>query len=251
MIWLPDSTVEHLVAVAGWPEFTSDRYEVHRGDRPRRHGHRVRGVRPRARPRGRDQDWQRAAVDRAPGQADARGESASPGSSIPASCPCTTSALLADGRPFYVMKRVHGRTLQACLEQAPPLAERLRIFERVCEAVSFAHAHEHHSSRPEAAERHGGGVRRGHGDGLGRRAPARRSRRTAAGQHSGVRPDEHPQVTRCRNRARHARIHGARAGGAAAGHRSSAPTSTRWAPCCSRCSPADGRRPTPSLRSAI
>ena len=28
MIWLPDSTVEHLAAVAGWPEFTSDRYEV-------------------------------------------------------------------------------------------------------------------------------------------------------------------------------------------------------------------------------
>ena len=28
MIWLPDSTVDHLVAVAGWPEFMSDRYEV-------------------------------------------------------------------------------------------------------------------------------------------------------------------------------------------------------------------------------
>ena len=23
MIWLPDSTVEHLTAVAGWPEFAS------------------------------------------------------------------------------------------------------------------------------------------------------------------------------------------------------------------------------------
>ena len=28
MIWLPDSTVDHLTAVAGWPEFTSDRYDV-------------------------------------------------------------------------------------------------------------------------------------------------------------------------------------------------------------------------------
>ena len=28
MTWLPDSTVDHLLAVAGWPEFTSDRYEV-------------------------------------------------------------------------------------------------------------------------------------------------------------------------------------------------------------------------------
>jgi serine/threonine protein kinase len=59
--------------------------------------------------------------------------------------------MLADGRPFYVMKRVHGRTLQAYLEQAPPLAERLRIFERVCEAVSFAHAHEiiHRDLKPQ------------------------------------------------------------------------------------------------------
>jgi serine/threonine protein kinase len=48
---------------------------------------------------------------------------------------------LADGRPFYVMKRVQGRTLQTHLETEPPLGERLRIFERVCEAVSFAHAH--------------------------------------------------------------------------------------------------------------
>jgi len=49
------------------------------------------------------------------------------------------------------MKRLHGRTLQAFLETAPPLAERLRIFERVCEAVAFAHAHRiiHRDLKPQ------------------------------------------------------------------------------------------------------
>ncbi len=46
---------------------------------------------------------------------------------------------LSDGRVFYAMKLVRG----APLDQMPAtaLAERLRIVERVCEAVAFAHAH--------------------------------------------------------------------------------------------------------------
>jgi serine/threonine protein kinase len=47
---------------------------------------------------------------------------------------------LADGRTFYVMKRVHGTTLGDYLSRDIDLGERLRIFERVCEAVAFAHA---------------------------------------------------------------------------------------------------------------
>jgi eukaryotic-like serine/threonine-protein kinase len=47
---------------------------------------------------------------------------------------------LADGRLFYVMKRVHGRTLTEQLHDDSDLSERLRIFERLCEATAFAHA---------------------------------------------------------------------------------------------------------------
>ena len=47
---------------------------------------------------------------------------------------------LADGRLFYVMKRVHGRTLTEYIRHHGDLAERLKIFERICEAVAFAHA---------------------------------------------------------------------------------------------------------------
>ena len=47
---------------------------------------------------------------------------------------------LADGRLFYVMKRVDGRTLTDHLRHHGDLAERLKIFERICDAVAFAHA---------------------------------------------------------------------------------------------------------------
>jgi serine/threonine protein kinase len=46
---------------------------------------------------------------------------------------------LEDGRPFYVMKRVRGRTLRDHLRDVATLPERLRIFERICEPVAFAH----------------------------------------------------------------------------------------------------------------
>ena len=46
---------------------------------------------------------------------------------------------LVDGRVFYAMKLVRGAPLHEL--SATGLAERLRIVERVCEAVAFAHAH--------------------------------------------------------------------------------------------------------------
>jgi serine/threonine-protein kinase len=53
---------------------------------------------------------------------------------------------LADGRPFYVMKRVRGERLDAWARGggagggAPARAELLRVFRQVCDAVAFAHA---------------------------------------------------------------------------------------------------------------
>src|SRR5262249_54529270 len=52
---------------------------------------------------------------------------------------------LADGRPFLAMKLIKGSTLDAILKQRPdPSAHRgrlLAIFEAVCQAVGYAHAH--------------------------------------------------------------------------------------------------------------
>ncbi|MGH7137274.1 MAG: serine/threonine-protein kinase, partial [Pirellulales bacterium] len=52
---------------------------------------------------------------------------------------------LADGRPFLAMKLIKGSTLEAILkERSDPAAEHgrlLAIFEAICQAVGYAHAH--------------------------------------------------------------------------------------------------------------
>lgn len=57
---------------------------------------------------------------------------------------------LDDGRVFYAMKLVHGRRLDESVDSAS-LADLLRIFQKVCEAVAFAHAHRviHRDLKPE------------------------------------------------------------------------------------------------------
>ena len=47
---------------------------------------------------------------------------------------------LADGRVYYAMKYVRGDRLDVWLRAGRPRAEALRMFQRICEAVAFAHA---------------------------------------------------------------------------------------------------------------
>jgi serine/threonine protein kinase len=58
----------------------------------------------------------------------------------PGIVPVHDVGLLADGRAFYTMKFVRGRRLDAYLSDETTAAERLRIMERLCDAISFAHA---------------------------------------------------------------------------------------------------------------
>ena len=57
------------------------------------------------------------------------------------------------GTPYLVMKRVRGRSLRALVESgaAGPLEARLEIFQKLCDAVSFAHAEGvlHRDLKPE------------------------------------------------------------------------------------------------------
>lgn len=58
---------------------------------------------------------------------------------------------LPDGRVFYAMKLIRGERLDAALPYMATLAERLGVFERICEAVAFANAHGvvHRDLKPE------------------------------------------------------------------------------------------------------
>jgi tetratricopeptide (TPR) repeat protein len=64
----------------------------------------------------------------------------------PAIPPVHDYGMLPDGRPFLAMKLIKGRTLEVLLRQrADPATERGRfvaVFEQVCQAVAYAHAHQ-------------------------------------------------------------------------------------------------------------
>ena len=60
----------------------------------------------------------------------------------PAIVPLYDSGTTADGRPFYVMRRVTGRPLDEIIKRAPNLAERLVLLPNVLAAIdAVAHAH--------------------------------------------------------------------------------------------------------------
>jgi len=58
----------------------------------------------------------------------------------PGIVPLHDAGTLPDGRVYYAMKRVQGQTLDDVLRGGGyPLAQTLRVFLRICEAVAFAH----------------------------------------------------------------------------------------------------------------
>jgi serine/threonine-protein kinase len=69
----------------------------------------------------------------------------------PGIVPIHDAGTLEDGRAFYVMKLVRGRRLDDLIRDRPPLASRLTVFDRVLDAVGFAHAHGvvHRDLKPE------------------------------------------------------------------------------------------------------
>lgn len=69
----------------------------------------------------------------------------------PGMIPVHDAGTLADGRVFYAMKFVEGERLDRLAAGRAALSDRLRLFQRICEAVSFAHARGilHRDLKPE------------------------------------------------------------------------------------------------------
>ena len=69
----------------------------------------------------------------------------------PGIVPVHDAGSLEDGRAFYVMKLVKGRRLDDLMRDALPIATRLTMFDRILDAVAFAHAHDvvHRDLKPE------------------------------------------------------------------------------------------------------
>lgn len=58
----------------------------------------------------------------------------------PAIVPIHDAGTLPDGRAFYVMRLVPGLPLDRAIQPNAPLSMRISIFQKICEAVAFAHS---------------------------------------------------------------------------------------------------------------
>src|SRR6185436_17186543 len=69
----------------------------------------------------------------------------------PSIVPIHDVGTLADGRVFYAMKLVQGGRLDQYAKDNNSLPDLLRVFQKVCEAVAFAHSHGviHRDLKPE------------------------------------------------------------------------------------------------------
>ena len=148
--WLADGTLTHLRDVAEWPD-VGDRYEV-----TSRLGRGGMGVVYAARDRTLDRDVAIKVLDRADPGGDA-GRRLQDEARIlgrlehPGIVPVHDAGTLPDGRVFYVMKLIRGSRLDRALQSSASVAERLALFLRICDAVSFAHAQGvvHRDLKPE------------------------------------------------------------------------------------------------------
>ena len=151
MSWLPDRVVDHLRIVADLPDLSATRYRLVRKVAQGGMGSVY---------EAHDSLLDRPIALKVLSIADASGELAArmlrearvvARLEHPAIVPIHDVGTLQDGRVFYAMKLVQGKRLDEHKKTSPPIPDLLRVFQRVCEAVAFAHVHGviHRDLKPE------------------------------------------------------------------------------------------------------
>ena len=135
--WLSDAAVERLRRLDDRPDFSGTRYEL-AGEA----GRGGMGIVFRGRDRELDREVAiKVTAWSTPDDADRLRREARTLASLehPGIVPVHDVGQLPDGRVFTVMALVRGERLDACTARLP-IADRLRLFDRICDTVSFAHA---------------------------------------------------------------------------------------------------------------
>ena len=144
MKWLSDTVLNHLCKVADWPELHGTRYEV-----IEKIGQGGMGSVFLARDRELDRPVALKVQSASAENSDARARMVKEARILarmehPSIVPVHDSGVLPDGRFFYAMKLVRGKRLDEQVSgttSSPSLEDRLRLFQKICDAVAFAHAH--------------------------------------------------------------------------------------------------------------
>jgi serine/threonine protein kinase len=138
--WLSDKVLAHLCQVADWPDLTGTRYEL-----IEKIGQGGMGTVFLAHDRELDRSVAIKVLSALPDQAEAKARMEREARVTarlehPSIVPVHACGVLPDGRFYYAMKLVRGQRLDQPGAVPAALAERLQLFQRICDAVAFAHA---------------------------------------------------------------------------------------------------------------
>jgi serine/threonine protein kinase len=139
--WLSDSVVDHLCQVADWPDLSGTKYEV-----IEKIGQGGMASVYKARDRDLDRDVALKVLLGTDANASGKWRLEQEARIIarlehPGIVPIHDAGILPDGRVYYVMKLVDGKRLDEHAAPGSSVADVLRLFERICDAVAFAHSH--------------------------------------------------------------------------------------------------------------
>ncbi|HEY7059146.1 MAG TPA: serine/threonine-protein kinase [Vicinamibacterales bacterium] len=138
MRWISDAAARHLQAVVDAPDFGATQYEI-----LEEIGRGGMGVVYRARDRALERDVaiKVAAWPETGGRERLRLEARVLAAlEHPGLVAVHETGRLPDDRAYYVMTLVAGERLSERVQRLPGLADRLRLFDRICDVVAFVHA---------------------------------------------------------------------------------------------------------------